>query len=280
MSVRFFYVDESHDERLFCLSAIGIRHSHWRDCFAQIRAHRERLKSDFGLFLRKEIHAHKFHGGRGKVAPTDIGKWQRSRIFNGLLQLVASLPQVTLFNVCLEKAGHSDPQLVAWDRLINRIERTLVEFESKEIPRRRDVISRSRQCMSTADVEFLERCLLDYRPRAFIISDQGRELEIERVLRKMHVFNPIPSRFGVWATGAKTKSITIDHIIEDPAFKRSERSYFVQLADCVAHALLKREAPPTERVQKYGVHKMFEDNLSGVCYKNASYSDPLGIVRQ
>ncbi|NOZ41521.1 MAG: DUF3800 domain-containing protein [Planctomycetes bacterium] len=280
MSVRFFYVDESHDKDKFCISAIAIRHSHWHDCFKQVRAHRERLKEDYGIFLRKEIHAYKFLGGRGRIAPNTITKWQRSRIYNGLLELVASLPHVMIFNVCLDKADHSDPHMVAWDRLINRIERTLLEMERMELPKRKQVLGRARQKMAPDDVEFFERCILDYKARAFIISDQGRELEIERALRKMHVFNPIPSRFGAWNTGSKTKSITVDHIVEDPVFKKSERSYFIQLADCVVHALLKRETPPTSRVLKYGIDKMFDNNLQGVCYKRASQSDPLGIVRQ
>ncbi|MCA9202570.1 MAG: DUF3800 domain-containing protein, partial [Planctomycetales bacterium] len=159
---------------------------------------------------------------------------------------------------------------------INRIERTLLEMERRELPKRKEILGRARQTMSTEDVEWLERCVLDYNPRALIISDQGREIEIERALRKMHVFNPIPSRYGVWPTGSKTKSIVVDHIVEDPVFKASERSYFIQLADCVAHALLKRESRPTARVEKYGVDKMFDKNLKGVCFKAASQSDPLG----
>ena len=112
------------------------------------------------------------------------------------------------------------------------------------------------------------------------IADEGREFEIERALRKMHVFNPIPSQFGSWPGGQRSRSIPIEHIIEDPAFKPSSRSYFIQLADCVAHALLKRETATTPRVLKYGIHKMFDDNLAGVCFKPASSSDPLGVVRK
>ena len=50
----------------------------------------------------------------------------------------------------------------------------------------------------------------------------------------MHVFNPIPSQFGEWSPGQKAKNITVDRIIEDPIFKASHHSYFVQLVDCVA----------------------------------------------
>jgi len=72
----------------------------------------------------------------------------------------------------------------------------------------------------------------------------------------------------------------VERIIEDPVFKDSSRSYFIQLADCVAYALLKREVEPTPRIEKYAIHKMFDDNLSGVCFKKASSQDPLGIVRK
>ncbi len=118
-----------------------------------------------------------------------------------------------------------------------------------------------------------------YRARAFLIADQGREVEITKAFRRMHVHNPIPSMFGTWR-GARTKNITTERIIEDPVFKESHRSYFLQLADCVAFALLKRESPPSDFVLRYGLEKMFEANLSHVCFKAAGRGDPLGIVRK
>ena len=56
--------------------------------------------------------------------------------------------------------------------------------------------------------------------------------------------------------------------------------YFIQLADAVAYALLKREVVPTPNIKRYGIEKMFESALAGVCYKKASAADPLGIVRK
>jgi hypothetical protein len=95
----------------------------------------------------------------------------------------------------------------------------------------------------------------------------------------MHVYNHIPSRFGVWQSGKPTMNITTDRVIEDPIFKRSDRSYMVQLADCVAFSLLKREVPPTPNILKYGIHEMFDKALASVCFRPASPKDPLGIVR-
>jgi hypothetical protein len=280
MSVRFFYVDESYDTSRFCLSALGIRHADWKECFDRVRQHRTILKQDFGIFLRKEIHAHEFVGGRGRISDQQIGKYQRSRIYEGLLRLVAQLPNIMVINICLERAGRENPQLDAWDRLMNRIERTMLAIEDRELPLRRELAAKLPPDFPGPVRNQLEARLNAYRSRAVVLADEGRELEITRALRKMKVFNPIPSRRGDWGGGQKTRNIPVERVIEDPVFKKSHQSYFVQLADCVAFALLKREVPPTAHINKYGIHKMFDRCLSGVCLRKASISDPLGVVRK
>ncbi len=279
MPVRFFYVDESYDDKKFCLSAISIRHSVWKECFDKVRQHRVNLKNDHGMFLRKEIHARDFVAGRGNISAQIIGKWQRSRIFHDLLQLVATLPDVWIFNVCLDTHKYADPQLTAWDRLLNRIERTMLELENVELSLRRQYSASVAEQLSGVEAKEIERRLNIYRARAVIFADEGREREITKALRKMHVYNQIPSKFGAWPSGQGTKNITTDRIIEDPIFKSSERSFFIQLADCVAFALLKREVAPTPNIKKYSINEMFDQTLAGVCYRKTSPRDPLGIVR-
>lgn len=280
MPVRFFYVDESYDNHKYCLSAISIRHSDWKECFDKVREHRVNLKNDFGVFLRKEIHARDLVAGRGSISPNIIGKWQRSRIFYGILELVASLPQIWIFNICLDKANFRDSQLTTWDRLMNRIERTMLEQERIELPLRRKLSTLVTEHLSNDDAQNIEKRLNIYRSRAMILADEGREHEITTAVRRMHVFNHIPSQLGGWNDGSLTKNITTDRIIEDPIFKQSDKSYFIQLADCVAFALLKKEVAPTPNIKKYGIHKMFDQTIANVCYKQASPRDPLGIVRR
>lgn len=280
MTTRLFYIDESFDSEKFCLSAIGIRHSEWRECFQRVRQHRTVLKEDFGIFMRKEVHSHQFVGGRRHISDRTIGKHDRSRIFEGLLRLVAQLPNVMIINICLDRKGRSDVQLDAWDRLMNRIERTMLAFEERELPLRRDLISEAATGMSEQRKHQLEVRLNLYRPVALIFADQGREPEITRALRKMSVYNPIPSMVGDWGGGIAAKNIPVQRVIEDPVFKRSHQSYFIQLADAVAYALLKREVAPTPHVKRYGIDKFFDRTLTGVCHRPASKSDPLGIVRK
>ncbi len=209
-----------------------------------------------------------------------IGKWVRSRIFLGMLELTAGLPGVQLFNVCLDRQGRADPQLDAWDRLLNRLERTMLEMENRETRMRTRLMQSVRDKLSEEDAELIGTRLMIYRARAFIIADEGREPEITRAFRRMHVHNPVPSQYGVWPSGARTRNIPTDRLIEDPVFKKSHRSYFLQLADCAAFALLKREVAPTPLVNKYGIHEMFDDTLARICFRPACRTDPLGIVRR
>lgn len=280
MSVRLFYVDESYDSTKFCLSAIGIRHADWRDCLERVRQYRAILKQDHGIYLRKEIHAQEFISGRGRISTSVVTKHERSRIFEGLLRLVASLPNVMVINVCLDTVDRKNPQLDAWDRLLNRIERTLLEMERRELPRRKELLTGLPEDFPAAVRSSLAMRLNAYRARALIFADQGREMEITRAFRKMNVFNPIPSQFGTWEGALKTKNIPVQRVIEDPVFKQSHQSYFIQLADCVAFSLLKREVVPTPLVKRYGIHRMFERSVSSVCFRSASPKDPFGIVRK
>jgi hypothetical protein len=255
MAVRFFYVDESYDAKKFCLSAISIRYIDWHKSYILVRDYRRELKNQYGLYIRQEIHARDLIAGRGKIGKQIISKRDRARIFCGLLNIIAKLPRVWVFNICLDVDRYQDVQLEAWDRLLNRIERTMLE----------------------ADRKWYESLLI-FRPRAMIFSDEGKETQITRAFRKMGVFNPIPSRYGRWASGA-TKNIPIRRIVEEPIFKKSHQSFLIQLADCVAFGLLKKETPLVFKTSKHGVPTFFEKFLSKVCFKPASPGDKLGIVR-
>ena len=280
MAVRFFYVDESFNDQKFCLSAIAIRHSVWKECFEAVRTHRSELRKKYGIFMHKEIHSRDFVSGRGRISDGVITKYHRSLIFNGFLDLAANLPHVQIFNVCLDTKGRSDVQMDAWDRLINRIERTMKEFDDRETRDREKILDAIKSKINDREMEFMSRRLRIYRSRAFILSDEGKESEITKAIRRMRVFNPIPSQYENWPSGDRTKNITATRIVEDPTFKPSHRSYFIQLADCIAFALLKREVPPTPNIEKYKIHEMFETALGKKCFRPASPKDPLGIVRR
>lgn len=278
-SAWIYYVDESYDDERFCLTALGFKIGTWRVAFEAVKQYRISLKQSDEVLLRTEIHARELTRGRGYLGPRTIGKWRRSRIFFELLQLTAALPDVHLFNVCLERSGRADPQLDAWDRLLNRLNRLAEARNRQENALRRQLLAEAKQSMKPTRFDQLERRVVPYSAHALLIADQGHEQEIVRLRRKLSVHNMIPSKFGSWGSGV-VKNIPLTHLVEDALFRDSAHSYFIQLADCVAFALLKRETKPTPQVRKYQLHKAFDAHLAGICVTQASSGDPLGIVRK
>ena len=110
---------------------------------------------------------------------------------------------------------------------------------------------------------------------AMLIIDEGKEAEITRLLRKMGVFNPVPVYIGPGVY--QMRNLPVDRILEDPVFKPSDRSYFVQMADFVAYALLRRERRLASK-DRYGYHQCF-DLLGDVVAREASTHDPMGVIR-
>ena len=75
---------------------------------------------------------------------------------------------------------------------------------------------------------------------AILICDEGKETIYTKLVRRMQ----------------KSENGAIDRIIEDPFFKQSDQSYFMQLSDFCAYALLRQEHPITSKT-KYGLDQAF-----------------------
>lgn len=238
--MHLIYIDDSQDEKLVVFSALAIPANQWRNAFQQIQEFRRALKREDGIFIYSEFHAWKFVSGRGRISEGIVTKWRRCQIFKEALAMVSNLPGTRLFNAVFPTGD--DARAFEW--LLNRINRTLQAWDS----------------------------------RGVLICDEGKEITYTRLTRRMGVYNPIPSRFGVWTdTGLATKNMPIERIIEDPFFKQSERSYFIQLTDFCAYALLRRERPIASKT-RYGIDKAFE-LLAPILVREASNYDPEGIIR-
>ena len=234
------YIDDSGDSQLSFFSALAIPVRGWHESFRQVRDFRRNLKRSHGIFVYKELHAWKFVSGRGRPSSTIITKSQRVKIFNEALDLVSRLPGARLFNAVFPRHQESH----AFERMLNRINRTLIAWDS----------------------------------HAILISDVGKEPAYTRLVRRMYVYNPIPSRYGQWQeTGSSWKNIPLERIVEDPFFKDSSQSYFVQLVDFCAYALLRREKPVPSKT-KYGLDSSF-NTLGPILVTEATRRDPEGVLR-
>jgi hypothetical protein len=234
------YIDESKDipSRTFIFSALVIHSQAWTTVYENLLKFRRELREKDEIYVRKELHAWKFTSGRGQPGPKIVTKGRRCQIFKELLQIAADLPETMLFNSVVDR------QDWALERLLNRINRTMQELSS----------------------------------HAVLVFDEGDEVAITRMVRRMRLYNFIPSKYGFWLdSGQPGKNIPLRKLIDDPFFRNSASSYFIQLADFCAYALMQKERPIASK-QAYGLDKAFE-LLEPICYKKAHPNDPYGIIR-
>lgn len=243
--MHFVYIDESiHERKHYVYSALIVDTECWREITSKIQFLRRRMRKAEGIFIAKELHASEFVAGKGIVSSKIILKEKRAEIFKKVMHSIVWLAkgkkpeQITLMNAINTNEEY------AFERLINRINKTMETFKSK----------------------------------AILIFDAGHEGAFTRRIRKMNVYNPIPSNRGQWAdSGNWSKNIVIDRILEDPFFKDSKQSNFIQLVDFVAYALLRKEVPLPAKT-KLGIHEAF-DILAPICFRPANIRDPMGVIR-
>lgn len=245
------YVDESGDTGLvnspspfFCLSGIVVHERRWRDFVNQLVAFRRTMKSVYGLPVRTELHAseymrHQVHG---------LTKFERLSILRNTLDELAKMPDILVTNVVVDKSTKSagyDVFQNAWGKLFQRFENTLLHGNY---------------------------------PGAFkddfgiVLTDATAGEKLSRMVRRMSVYNPIPSAFG-----NQSRNIPIKKIIEDPHGKDSKNSLPVQMADICAYFLHQR-FKPNSYIKRKGAHRYF-DRLLPILNTKASRFDPLGIVK-
>lgn len=108
-----------------------------------------------------------------------------------------------------------------------------------------------------------------------LICDEGNENKLISMVRRMKKENKVWSGFYAGVQ----RSCPLDNIVEDPLFKTSNSSYFIQIADMVAYSLLRNEHPIKGKTLT-DVQEAFE-HLDKVLVKQAFKNDPKGkgIVR-
>lgn len=214
----FAYFDESkEDNRLFVYSALIVNSEQWNETFEDVKKFRRALRMRHGIYINKELHAWKFAGGKGKISDRVLNKEARSQIFKEVLEFVANSGNFKLIS------SINSNEFFAFERIINRINRT-AEAQGQQV---------------------------------LLFSDEGQEAVFTKRIRRMRIFNHIPSNRGAWnESGQPTRNIPTRQIIEDPLFKKSHMSYFIQLVDFCAYALLRMERPIESRT-KYGYEKMY-----------------------
>lgn len=249
------YVDESGDiglvdspTRYFVLSGIVIHELRWREYLDQLIDFRRRMLNAFGLHLREEIHAAEYISRPGPFVR--IMKNDRLTILRDFTNELTLLSDLTIINVVVDKLGkpaNYDVFDMAWKTLIQRFENTCSHnnFHGPRNPEDKEMI----------------------------IADNTDMKKLTTLIRQMRKFNPIPNNEN---HGFGYRNLRVVHIIEDPNFRDSKDSYFIQAADLIAYLLYQYINPCMYMKKKSG--KNYFLRLDPILCKVASNKDPHGIV--
>jgi hypothetical protein len=161
------------------------------------------------------------------------------------------MPDLSIINVVVDKNGKPptyDVIDMAWKALIQRFSNTM-SYRNFPGPANAD-------------------------ERGMVIPDMSEVKKITGVLRKMRRYNPVPNQP---THGAGYRNLLISNLVEDPYFKDSEHSYFIQAADLAAF-LLYQSISPSSYFKKKSAQNYFR-RLDPVLCKVAATADPDGIVR-
>jgi|SRR3990170_561667 len=254
--MHIMYVDGSGDDgliasptRYFALSGIVVHELRWQGCLDQIIDFRRRMRNAFGLRLAEEVHAAAMINKPGSLVR--IRRHDRLSILRGFADELASMPDLSIINVVVDKSTKAPPYDVfamAWKALLQRFENT--------------ILNRNFPGPSNPD------------ERGMVFPDNTNNPKVIQLLRQLRRYNPVPNqpRFGIGY-----RNILVRHLIEDPSFRDSRHSYFIQAADLAAY-LLYQYITPGRFIQMKGARGYFL-RLSPILCRVASPSDPNGIVR-
>lgn len=248
------YVDESGDPGLvnspspiFALSGVVVNEQHWMNTQLALRSFRQRMRSSFGLKLRDEIHSAKFITSPGELVR--IRRNDRLTILRHFVNELAQLTHLSVINVVVDKTNKPatyDVYERAWQALIQRFQNTL-SYSNFPEP-------------------------IAVRECGTVYADGQPSAQLIKLFRKMRAYNPIPNQIG-----GGYRNLLMDRVLEDPSFRDSAHSLFIQASDLAAFLLYQRERP-NGYMRKSGGQAYFK-RLAPILCRQASPRDPDGIVR-
>lgn len=254
--MHMMYVDESGDTglagsptRYYVLSGVVLHELRWRQLLDMLIAFRRGLRHQYGLKLREEIHAAGLINRPGPLVR--IKRHERLAIVREFADWMAALGDISIINVVVDKQGKTsgyDVFQAAWRALIQRFENTIARrnFRGPANP----------------------------NERGLILCDHTDDRKLMRLLRQLHQYNPVPNQPKY---GSGYRNLPLQYVVEDPSYRDSRHSYFVQMADLAAFLLYQRLAPSSYMKKKQGQNYFVR--LRPVLCLPASTQDPEGIVR-
>ncbi len=209
----FAYVDDAGDAGLvrsptehLVLAVVLVEQRSWLRGLDALIELRERLFRRYGLPRRKRIRATDLLRGGGSIRPLLLPTRERGKLLKGIFRYQKETLPIRVFGVCLHKESAAekglDPWETVWTVLLERLQR-FCEAEDDHF-----TVVTERE-----------------------LAEQSQKLT--RSLRRHHRI----SLLG----GEGSKRVDLRRMLEDPLAAKPTESYWLQVSDWIAHALLRSE---------------------------------------
>ena len=216
------YIDESGNtgdpmaggSLTYALGCVLVDADLWPSAFDEMLEFRRRLKVTFGVPMRAEIKASYLLRNAGTLRAYRLGPSARYLIYRAHLRMIEHLP-ARAFAVVVDKRASSRLPAeyfdLAWEGMLQRLERT----STKE------------------------------KAGFAVVHDEGEDDAIRRWVRRSRRYLMAGSAYGVGSLQNPAR-----RLVDDPIPRRSQHSYFIQLADLVAYASFRSVVPPGPAIHR------------------------------
>lgn len=247
----FCYVDESGDtgmhdgknpdksgSKYFIFSALIIDADKWKGGLDIIKSFRRQLAAQSYLNYDVEFHCAEMIDPRKTTAYNQMSIGDRWAVIRQFADRVGNQISCSIIGVVLNKTTSKlDPK----DYFTTAITNLYLSYD-----------------------EFLK----EQKSYGIVLFDRANEKIATTHIRKL---------MGTGATGQTVPGVRIGWVIEDPFYRVSSDSFFIQATDMIAYTLKEQEFPLSSR-KKHNADRIFKNLLSASCFKSSN-SEEDKIIR-
>jgi hypothetical protein len=247
----FCYVDESGDcgahdpdnvqrtgTPYFIVTGVFVAASKWKHSLLELKAFRRKIAREGFLHYDVEFHCAEMIDPHKVKAFTSISVAERWMLLEEYAQVIGRNTTFRIIAVVIDKRKTT---LLPSEYLAAAI---------------------------TALYKSFDAFLKSQESFGLVFLDRANENKIHSLARKL---------MGTGANGETIPAVSITRIVEDPIFRVSHDSFFVQSADLVAYSLKEKEFPIASR-KKFHADRIFKNQLAMRVFASED-SDPDGIIR-
>jgi hypothetical protein len=245
----FCYVDESGDcgaydaempnrsgSPYFILAGLIVHAEKWKFSLEVFKTFRKKLAAQSYLPYDVELHCSEMIAPHKCKEYTQISIVDRWKIIEAFAEKIGSNDAFTIIASVINKSESTIPENEYFTASITKLYKAYDHF------------------------------LKEKKQLGIVLFDRSNERTTQTHVRKL---------LGTGSAGDSVPGIKVNHVIEDPIFRGSADSIFIQAADVIAYTLKEKEFPQTSR-KKYNADRIFTNKLKRICFSSSFINE--GII--